>query len=172
MKKLSKLLALSLALNFLVPAYASASSEGQDEMKKISEVSKEGLYPLSYTPEFFDPYNKALCTEALNGNDEALIKYAQSMRIGYEMASCNEDKENQIWYVNQISAVCKTLKEKLDFDRVIKFLYKFSFNNPPYANPTTKDEKNRYQACFESPCGKLTIGFSASYEFYEIKFEN
>ncbi len=171
MKKLSKLLALSLALNFLVPAYASASSEGQDEMKKTSEVSKEGLYPLSYTPEFFDPYNKALCTEALNGNDEALIKYAQTMRTGYEMVSNHEDKENQIWYVNKISSVCQKLNKKFGFNRVMDFLYEFSFN-PRYSNPITKDEKNRYQVCFESPCGKLTIGFSASYEFYEIKFEN
>ena len=137
MKKLSKLLALSLALNFLVPAYVSASSEGQDEMKKISEVSKEGLYPLSYTPEFFDPYNKALCTEALNGNDEALIKYAQTMRTGYEMVSNHEDKENQIWYVNKISSVCQKLNKKFGFNRVMDFLYEFSFN-PRYSNPITK----------------------------------
>ena len=174
MKKLSKLLALSLALNFLVPAYVSASSEGQDEMKKTSErpeLYQKESYPLNYTAEFFESTYSSLYSDALDGNEDSIIEYAQTMRTGYEMVSNHEDKENQIWYVNKISAVCQTLNEKLGFKYVMYFLHEFALN-PRYSNSTTSDEKNRYQVCFESPCGKLTIGFSASYEFYEIKFEN
>ena len=174
MKKLSKLLALSLALNFLVPTYASASSEGQDEMKKISErpeLYQKESYPLNYTAEFFESTYSSLYSDALDGNEDSIIEYAQTMRTGYEMVSNHKDKENQIWYVNKISAVCQTLSEKLGFKYVMYFLHEFALN-PRYSNPITSDENNHYQIFFVSSCGKLTIEFSDSKDFYKVEFES
>lgn len=172
MKKLSKLLSLFLALNFFVPAYASASSEGQDEMKKIGEKPElyyKDLYPLTCTDEFFEPTNSSLCSEAIDGNEEAIIRYAQIMRIGYETASYHKDQKSQTWYVKKIRAICQVFEKKYCLNHALKFLYAFSFN-PIYSNPITC-ERGYYKLCLESSGRNLIIELSFKDGLYKIEFE-
>ncbi len=177
MKKLSKLLSLSLSLGLLVPRCVSASSDSQDEMEKTSEALPvvkfyyEEFYLLNYTGEFFETTYKSLYKEAMNGNKDALVSYAKIMRTAYEEASCHKDQENQIWYKDKINLICSLLNEKFGLNFVIDFLVAFAFN-PRYSTPITRDEKNHYQVCFKSPRGELKIEFSSSDKFYEVTFKS
>lgn len=194
MKKLTKLLSLSLALNFLVPTYAFASSNGQDEMEKhikppptarsfaegtclLSRTDNcfdSGSCSLNYTSEFFDftykPLYKNAIKEIRKGNTDVLVIYAKIMRTAYEEALHHGDQKNQIWYKDKINAVCQEL-EIISFDFVRVFLTAFA-HDLRYQVPITKDEKNHYQVYFGSPSECLVIEFSSEDKFYKVEFKH
>lgn len=194
MKKSTKLLSLSLALNFLVPTYAFASSNGQDEMEKHIKPPPtvrsfaEGTCllsrtdncfdsvscPLNYTSEFFDftykPLYKNAIKEIRKGNTDVLVIYAKIMRTAYEEALYYGDQENQIWFKDEINAFCQEL-EIINFKFVIVFLTAFA-HDLRYQVPITKDEKNHYQVYFGSPSECLVIEFSSEDKFYKVELKH